>query len=331
MGRAHQNDRIAETPSQEDELLAILDSPLDLKFFRAFLKLEFIEELLDFYLEVDEWREQWLRYREKKKSSKLRKARIAAVHLFSEFLQDDSPKLINIPSEERLVFSRLFSPMKDILEPSHASPPTAGDTFGFATPPRVIKVPKTCAELDLLELSSTSFDKVQCTTFNMLLEPYSRFVEAPAFRSLQTDRLKRPIKQVQISRRQLLKAHRPVCFDDVTTDNDIFQAFHVLLTKEYCEEYLAFWTQLSDFSFCKASELHSLAREIFDQYIMQEKVYIPTEASEAIRRQLQSRRIDRHCFDLVRSEVEAILKTKFYDNLSIINAEVSKLRKQKIS
>jgi hypothetical protein len=322
--------------SSEEEMLTILDSPRDMAFFRGYLVSEFIDELLDFYLAVDEWREHWLRFKDKPRSSKIRKTRQEAVEIYVTFLKNDAPRLINIPGGERVVIGEIFAPLMEVLDPLQASPPQAGTTFNFASPTTQarppLKLPKSCPELDQLDITDNLFDNVQATTFNMLLEPFVRFLEDPAFRSMQTDRLKRPIKEALVTRRVRLKAHRPVKFEDVIDDADIFTSFEGVLAKEYSEDYLGFYAQLQHFfSASRPSEWFDLANRIYQTYVADEKVHISPGQADAILANLQSKTVDRHCFDFVRYEVEAILKTKFADNLGTISNEVSKARRQRLS
>lgn len=322
--------------SPEEEMLSILDSPRDMAFFRGYLITEFIDELLDFYLAVDEWREHWLRYKDKPRSSKLRKTKQEAVEIYATFLKNDAVRLINIPGEERAAIGEIFSSLMDVLDPMQASPPQAGTNFDFAAPVTQtrapLKLPKSCPELDQLEISEELFDNVQATTFNMLQEPFVRFLEDPSFRSMQTDRLKRPIKEGTVTRRVLLKAHRPVKFEDAVDDPDIYTAFEQVLAKEYSEDYLKFYSQLQIFfSNSKPSECLELANGIYRNFVADERVHISPGQADAIATKLQSGSVDRHCFDFVRYEVEAILKTKFADNLATISTEVSKIRRQRLS
>lgn len=328
--------------SQEEGLFELLDSYRDIVFFRAFLRREFIEELLDFYLGVDEWREQWLRFKDKPKSSKLRKARTAAVELYRTFLSDDGPRLINIPMGERLYISEAFAPIATVLGLAQpGSPSPDGSSFmdfaalppptDFSKPMPPLKLPKPCPELEQLELTFDIFNTVQYTTFNMMLEPYVRFLEdSSLFRQMQTDRLKRPINGIT-SRRAHLKTHRPISFDDIAGDTAIQTAFRQVLKKEYSEDYLAFFLTLSAFANSKSLELNSWATEIYDNYIGDERVYIGPSEVYALQSRLKSGHVDRHCFDMVRFEVEAILKTKFSDNCAYIHNEVNKLRRRKLT
>lgn len=323
--------------SQEEGLFELLDSYRDIIFFRAFLRREFIEELLDFYLAVDEWREQWLRFKDKTKSSKPRKARLAAIDLYRTFLATDAPRLINVPAGERIAIVQLFSPINSLIE-SLSTSPSAGSSFlDFSTIPTTseplppLKLPKSCPEVEQLDLSCDMFNSIQYTTFNMMLEPYVRFLEDPSlYRQMQTDRLKRPLNGIT-SRRAQLKAHRPVSFDDIQCDTAIQTAFRQVLRKEYSEDYLAFFLTLKAFGHSKSLELYSWANEIYENYIGEERVYVAPSEQFVVESRLKTGRVDRHCYDMLRFEVEAILKTKFSDNLPFICNEVYKIRRQKIA
>lgn len=315
---------------QEEQLLDILDYAQDVVFFRAHLQLEFIEELLDFYLAVDEWREEWLRSISKPKVSKTRKARTAAVELYATFIHTDAPRLINIPSQERVIIAEVFAPLWDALDPTPVSPPTAGS---FSKPSRALitqklpKVSKHYPELDQLDLNEKIFNNAQTTTFGMLLEPFSRFLESPEYRKMKTQQLGRAIKEHSSSRRIILKSRRPVKFDDIPDDEDIHNAFRAVLVKEFSEDSLAFWMALQTFLAARPSELPAKAPVIFKDFIVEERVYIPPEQVAAIKSRIDGGKVDRQIFDQSRWEVEAILRTKFSDHLTTIIADVERFRR----
>lgn len=321
-----------EEKPQEEQLLDILDYEQDSAFFRAHLQLEFIEELLDFYLAVDEWREEWLRSIAKPKPSKTRKARTAAVELYATFIHTDAPRLINIPSQERVIIAEVFAPLWDALDPTPGASPQAGT---FAKPSRALitqklpKVSKHYPELDKLELNEKIFNNAQNTTFGMLLEPFSRFLESPAYRKMRTDQLSRPAKDASLSRRMILKSRRPVKFEDIPEDIDIHNAFYNVLTKEFSEDSLGFWMALQDYISARPSELAGKAPGIFKTFIEEERVYISPEQAAGLKARIDAGKIDRQLFDLVRWEVEAILRTKFSDHLSGITADVERMRRQR--
>lgn len=319
-----------EEKPQEELLLDTLDYEGDAAVFRTHLQLEFIEELLDFYLAVDEWREEWLRSIAKPKQSKMRKARTAAVELYATFIHTDAPRLINIPSQERVIIAEVFAPLWDALDPTPVSPPTAGS---FSKPSRALitqklpKVSKHYPELDQLDLNEKIFNNAQTTTFGMLLEPFSRFLESPEYRKLKKQNVGRAPKEASISRRLVLKSRRPVKFEDIPEDEDIHKAFHNVLLKEFSEESLAFWMALQTFIAARPSELAAKAPVIFKTFITDEKVYIAPEHAYTIKSRIDSGKVDRQLFDLVRWDVEAILRTKFSDHLVAITADVERFRR----
>lgn len=312
----------------------VLDHEGDTAHFRHHLQTEFIQELLDFYLAVDDWREQWLRSIVKLKTSKTRKVRIAAVELYATFIHTDSPRLINIPSQERAVIAEIIAPLWDVLDPAPVSPPNTATTSFFnkpatrsATAHKLPKISKHTAELERLEITEKLFNSAQATTFGMLLEPFSRFLEGPDYDKMQASR---PLSERNtLGRRQLLKSRRPVKFEDIITDVDIQAAFESVLTKEYSEESLAFWIKLSGYTTSRQSELLDKANFILDHFITGERVYVSPELVAPVRTRVDSGKLDRLIFDHIRWEVEAILRTKFSDHLQYISTEVAKIRRSR--
>lgn len=344
-------DQNVTTKPLEEQLLDILDDARDTSFFRKYMVSEYLDEVLDFYLAVDDWRTLYERYQgEKRGSKKHRKVTTAAVDLYMNYVQNDAPRMLNIPGNERLCVAEVFANLQMAIDTAAggasspaSSPPSAsaaGSLLDFSSPPPrapvAFKLPKNCPELDQLPLHADSFDELQGMAFNMMLEPFSRFMEreSHSFRQLQIDRFRRPIptksSPAPIPRRLALKAYRPVRFEDLSDDPDIMAAFQSVLKKEHCDDYLRFYRRLESFADTKvSSELASLASRIFEDFILQEKVYIPVQESPDLSNRIRNGKFDRHLFDSIRWEVESILRTKFSENLSTIASDVTKSRRHR--
>lgn len=333
-------------------LMDILDDPRDTDVWRNFLCKEFIEELLDFYLAVDDWKIMWWQCQPPAQPStkSLKKMRQRAVDLYTCYVRDDAPRCVNMPSDIKTkldtTFHQIDAYLKTIpLQHDHDRQTSLHSDFTTTitiTPtykqPSSIVLPSDIDFLNQITLNDSVFDLAQQVVLEMMVnEPFVRFMETYSFRNLQLEQQKRARKGVKtMTRRQRLQAIKPIQFADLATRLDLYQIFENLLKKEYSEEYLYFWNDLLMFHQTRnTSMMKSCAQSLYERYIANEHVTISTTACNHVKKILEISHSDddgrgsdhgihRSMFDLVRFEIEAILKTKFFNYTTLIQEEMQK-------
>jgi hypothetical protein len=265
----------------------------------------------------------------------VKKVRQLAVDLYVWYLREGAPRRVNIPSDIKSKIDSVFLIVNDhiqaVVADDHSARTTEHSIFEnttskSATSLTSIKFPADSELLNSLPLADDIFDTAQTTVLDMILnEPFIRFVESDTFKMMTQDQKNRTVKSAKQTRRKKLNATRPIQFSDLYHNLDLFQVFENFLKKEFSEEYLYFWAKLVNFGHTKDS-IAVQAHAIYNQYIAGEKVTVSITECESLKNRIDTEHVDRRMFEFVRLEIEAILKTKFSDALSMIQSEMKKIK-----
>lgn len=180
-------------------LSEILEDPQKVKYFYHFLKSEFSEEWLDFYMLVNEWRGIWTRHSKHPEDvKKAKNAKLQAINIYIWYIREDAPKKVNLPLNSRLKLDHVFSPIKKNIENYLNDSNQAFQTFSSDQKLQPFIFNDSDSFLEKLQLTVTSFDDAQQNVFKIILvQQFVRFVESSIFTEMNSQILSHSDSEVQ--------------------------------------------------------------------------------------------------------------------------------------